>query len=150
MNQQRRRHGLQQLVVARVPGQRGIADEYDQVRFGHSPAGNLHPRPFDLVVARSQARRVNQFDRPAVDGGQRRDGVACRAGLFVNDGPLVAQQGVDQAALADVGRSGQDDSPRFGEMEAEAGKTEQALQGGGRAGLLPGLNLAGDRCQLAV
>ena len=74
---------------------------------------------FQVVVARTDPRRVTQFNRPAVDRRPHRDHVPCRAGGIKHDRPIIAHQGIDQAALTDVRRAGNHHAPRRGQVQPE-------------------------------
>ena len=86
-------------------------------------------RPADSSSSRVSRRpgRVGQLDRPAVDGGGRGDDVAGRARQIADDRPLKTDQGIHEAALADVGPAGQHDPPRRREMQANSAVREDGV-----------------------
>src|SRR5207245_7245543 len=71
----------------------------------------------------AQPGSIGQFQRPAVQGDDRGDHIARRAGGFRHNASFVAGQGIDETALADVGCASDDDSPWHGQMPADTSET---------------------------
>ena len=90
----------------------GVEDPEAQVGRRRRAAGALDPLPFQAAGLLTQPGGVGEFHRPAVERDCRRHHVARRAGSRRDDAALVAGQGVDEAALADVRRPGEHDLPR--------------------------------------
>ena len=90
---------------------RGVEHPKAQVRVGRRRPRGPHALRFQRVRPLAQPGRVRQFHRPAVDGQPRRHHVARRPRRRRHDAALVAGQGVDEAALADVGRPGHGHAP---------------------------------------
>ena len=74
-------------------------------------AGPLKAGGFERVARSPQAGRIEQFHGPTVDGSDCPQGVAGRPRLIEDDASLITEQRIEQAALADVGFSGQHDPP---------------------------------------
>ena len=100
-----------------------------QVGLGLPVPGQGDPRGLDRVGRVAQAGRVGQLDGPAVERGPHGHHVAGRAGRRVDDRPVVAGQGVQEPALADVRPARQHDRPARDQPEPDARPSEQPLDG---------------------
>src|SRR5207302_357410 len=67
-------------------------------------------------------------DGPAIDGRERCYQIARGARGGGDQATLVAGQGIDQAALADVGRPRHNQPPGRGQMTADAGVANKGFQ----------------------
>ena len=99
-------------------------DQVGRRRLCQRPADALG---LDAVAAVADSCRIGQLDRPAAQGGGGGEDVAGGAGLVGDDRPLVAEEGVDQAAFADVGRAGDNDPPGTSQVQAQVAAAEERL-----------------------
>ena len=87
-----------------------------------------------LVIAPFLADLLSPFGQGktgiayAKDGGGGGDHVPRGAGRGMHNRPLVPHQSVDQAALAHVGRAGQDHAPRLDQVPARLGVGQQGFE----------------------
>src|SRR5690606_5141156 len=77
---------------------------------GGDAPGALHAEALDRIAALAQPGRIGEHHRDAVEVGARLDDVAGGARLRRDDGAVGADQGVEQARLADVGAADDDDA----------------------------------------
>ncbi len=81
----------------------------------HGLEAALDAERFDQPVALANAGRVDQLHGDAADGGNFGDHIARGAGDVGDDGAVLLEQAIEQAALADVGAA--DDGQREAGMD---------------------------------
>jgi len=94
----------------------GVQEQEDDVGALDGLHGPQHAVLFHAgrdLAAPADAGRVDQDDRHTFPDQAGVDGVAGGAGQGADDGPFLAQQAVDQAALADVGPADDGDLERI-------------------------------------
>ena len=83
-------------------------------------AAECYSLRFDAVGRLAPAGHVVQPDRPTVERRIGFQQIAGRSGPVVDQGPAVAEQAVEQRALAAVGTPGQHDVIRFDKVPADS------------------------------
>src|SRR5262249_10023685 len=84
-------------------------DQEDQIGGGQFGAGAADADLLHRIVGVAQAGGVGQADRDAVEVERLLDQIARGARHVGDDGPLLPEEGVEQAGLADIGPPGDDD-----------------------------------------
>ncbi len=96
----------------------GIANDQHHVRSANRGERANHAVAFDGLVLyaalSADARGIYDGILASIAGEVRVDGIACRTGDVADDCTLLAQQCIDQAALADVGFAYHGDIDAFG------------------------------------
>ena len=106
--------------------------EYD-FGLGNLPEGPLDAEPLDLVGRGADAGRVDEAEEDAADHAGLFDRVAGGAGDVGDDGAVVAEQGIEQGALAAVRRADDGDGHAVADGVAQAegvGKLAAVRAGG--------------------
>jgi hypothetical protein len=89
-------------------GLAGIDDFDDEVGAVEFAFGALDADALDVVGGLAQAGGIDEAERDAMHLDDFLDGVACGASGGTDDGTLEAEEGIEQAAFADVRRTGDD------------------------------------------
>ena len=108
-----RRVGLRNAAA-----RRGIDQHEREIRLLHRGPRALDAERFDRIVRGAEAGRIDDRKWNAVDLDLRGHGIAGRAGDRGDDRNGVAGQVVQEARLADVGASDQDDRDPFAQQRA--------------------------------
>jgi hypothetical protein len=124
-----------------------VKDQDNRIGGGQTIAGSSNAFGFDGIPGASQAGGVGQSDGPAVTGRRGREDVARRPGALVNDASLIAEQRVDQAALAHICAPGQDNVPRSIQMHPDVGVVQQCSDAVSRTVEITELDPLQDRLQ---
>ena len=93
------------LLVLGRPGFGQVGNQQHKVRGGGLLVRSPHPFSLDTRSRWPQSGGVRQLDWPPVDSRQVGQNVARGSRCVADQSSLVAQNGVNQAALANVGRS---------------------------------------------
>ena len=81
----------------------GIEHLQDDLRAGDTGVSTFDAHALDRVVGRAQTRRIDKPVENAVEVQRGFDRIACRAGNFGYQRPLLVKQTVEQRAFPDVG-----------------------------------------------
>ncbi len=93
---------LHQSEIVRVNGRGQIQHYQRHVGIGHGLITALDTQRLHQVLTGADAGRVHEFDRDSLDGRHLRHQIARGAGDVGHNRPILLQQPVEQAALADV------------------------------------------------
>ena len=131
------RRGRSERFVFGGEGLAGIDDDQGEVGVGHGLPGALDAQGLDQVAALADAGGVVEFDGDAADGSGLRDDVAGGAGDLGDDGAVVLEEAVEQAALADIGTADDGEGEAVADEAAvlkAGGETVDCRRGWGRGG----------------
>ena len=116
-----------EVCIRHGPRHRCIKDENGERGRFQLLSGEADSVLFDRMFGVTEACCVAEFDGPTVEGGGRGHQVAGGARRFMDNGPTISEKGVHEAALADIGATGEDDSPRSLKMTSARGEREELL-----------------------
>lgn len=95
------------MCFASVVGEGGAAvrKEHDNLRLVCRLQASLDAHPFDGIIRMPDAGRVDKAEGMAADDECGINGVACGALKVADDGSVIADDGIEESALPDIGGS---------------------------------------------